>query len=333
MRWRWLLQQVLGGVRRLPGAELRVVKTGDVADGQCSLGITADCIQDLCSGKAPVLVCRGALSAGFCQQAAERLEAIAGSGPPSSCGKAGEFALWYLSADPQAPASDYTKLGYTKTDVFREEGIRMAAGRGAPERYLQRAQDTRHILDDAVFAPHRSPISQIADQLSALPGTACRLEKCPTTGRDFLPCVVRRMVAGDRRAEGNLHMDTVVPGRNLSINIYLRVPDGDDAGGELVLYPVRKDALSRALNSHFFTTVEIQNFFPGRTFYTDDLLSSSEIEPIVYRPAPGDVVFIDPAYPHAVRDFQCSQGLSRISLQTFIQISGQRGMRVFEYAV
>mmetsp|Transcript_112408 Transcript_112408/g.358964 ORF Transcript_112408/g.358964 Transcript_112408/m.358964 type:complete len:335 (+) Transcript_112408:31-1035(+) len=334
MRWRWFVQQVLGGVRRIPGARARVVTGGALEDGRCSLGVTADSVRDLCSGEAPVLVCRGALPASLCEQAAERLEAVASLGSAKSGGRATQFAHWYLGADAQAPASDYTKLGYAKTDVFREEGVRMAAGRGAPERYLRRAQETRRFLDESVFAPHRSPISQIAEELSALPGISCRLERCPATGRDFLPCVVRRMVAGERRPAGNLHMDTAVPGRTLSVNVYLRVPEGDAAGGELVLYPVRKDALSRVLNSHFFTTVEIQNFYPGRSFYTDGLLASRQIEPIVYRPSPGDVVFIDPAYPHAVRDFQpASSCPARISLQTFVQISRQGGESVFEYAV
>ena len=112
-----------------------------------------------------------------------------------------------------------------------------------------------------------------------------QLERCPQSQRPFLPCVVRRMepgactinfltrinkfrlaTAGGRRAEGNLHMDTVVPGSSLSLNVsfgrtagiahvrhlqtvavprYLNVPEM--SGGELVLYPIRKDFVQRFL--------------------------------------------------------------------------------------
>merc|ERR1711990_1173948 len=100
-------------------------------------------------------------------------------------------------------------------------------------------------------------------------------------------------------------MDTVMPGRMMSVNVYLQVPSGSDLGGELVLYPVKKDAWSRWVNSHFFYTVEIQNFFPNHTFYTEEVLAR-KIEPIIHRPEIGDVVIIDPAYPHAARDFNAS---------------------------
>ncbi|CAE8651390.1 unnamed protein product, partial [Polarella glacialis] len=132
--------------------------------------------------------------------------------------------------------------------------------------------------------------------------------------------VVRRMSPGGRRQDGNVHMDTVVPGSTFSINVYLSVPPGTE-GGELVLWPVRKGSLDRFLNAHFFETIEVQNFYPQHTFYTHDLLASGRIEPIVYRPAAGDVVLIDPAYPHAVRDFEGPADLRRISLQTFVQVS------------
>eukprot|EP00971_Amphidinium_carterae_P208279 4132782-Amphidinium_carterae.1 len=113
------------------------------------------------------------------------------------------------------------------------------------------------------------------------------------------------MSPGGRRLGGNVHMDTVVPGSAISINVYLRVPQGSGCGGELVLYPVQKGMCSRFLNSHFFGTIDVQNFYPDRKFYTDDLLP----EPIVYQPQVGDVVLIDPAYPHAVTDFTSSDGL------------------------
>lgn len=155
------------------------------------------------------------------------------------------------------------------------------------------------------------------------------------TGQPFLPYVVRRMLPGGRRASGNVHMDTMVPGRTISINVYLQVPEGDNVGGEVVLYPVKKGWLARTLNSHFFTTLEVQNFHPELTFYTEEILSG--IKPIVHRPAIGDVVILDPAYPHAVRDFRCPTSSSRISLQTFAQASWQgpwyRRSQVLEYAV
>merc|ERR1712137_1234032 len=104
---------------------------------------------------------------------------------------------------------------------------------------------------------------------------------------------------GGRRQQGNLHMDLMVPGCTLSLNAYIQVPD-EGQGGELVLYPVKKDFVSRFVNAHFFSTVEIQNFYPDRDFYTEELLAR-DIEPLVYQPQQGDVVLIYPAYPHAVR--------------------------------
>ncbi|CAE8602509.1 unnamed protein product, partial [Polarella glacialis] len=95
----------------------------------------------------------------------------------------------------------------------------MAAGKAAPESYLKRAAESRSFLDSEVFAPLRSPIDDIQEELSALPGVRCRLERCPVSKRDFLPCVVRRMSPGGRRQDGNVHMDTVVPGSTFSINV------------------------------------------------------------------------------------------------------------------
>ena len=56
------------------------------------------------------------------------------------------------------------------------------------------------------------------------------------------------------------------------------------SGGELVLYPIRKDALQRFLspgghlshgreakNAHFFETIDMQNFYPEHEFYTKEL--------------------------------------------------------------
>lgn len=345
MRWKWLLQRTAGGLQRIPGAAARIVASGQVSSGAggevatgCRLGLTAECLGALLRGEAPVVVCRGAISRALCTRAADRLEALSGGYLPDDAGGAAtRFTEWRLGADPDAPASDYKKLGYTKTDVLLEEGVRMAAGRGAPPRYLERAAETCKLLETEVFAPQRCPIDEIQEELNGLPGFACQPERCPSTGRPFLPCVVRRMEPGGRRAEGNVHMDTAVPGQTLSANVYLRVPEGDEAGGELVLYPVEKGLLSRALNSHFFETLEVQNFYPDHNFYTSKLLESGVVKPIVYRPAAGDVVFLDPAYPHAVRDFDGPEGTHRISLQTFFQCSWTgpwyRRTRLLEYAV
>lgn len=125
--------------------------------------------------------------------------------------------------------------------------------------------------------------------------------------------------------DGNVHMDTVVPGRLFTVNVYLRVPEGDDCGGELVLYPVRKDFLSRVVCSHFFSTIDMQNFYPQHTFYSEKVLQEERLSPLRYKPAVGDVVLFDPAYPHAVRDFTAVD--SRISLQSFIQCSRAWGAR------
>mmetsp|Transcript_7821 Transcript_7821/g.13650 ORF Transcript_7821/g.13650 Transcript_7821/m.13650 type:complete len:140 (-) Transcript_7821:41-460(-) len=139
------------------------------------------------------------------------------------------------------------------------------------------------------------------------------------------------MLPGGRRKEGNVHMDTIRPGTTLSVNVYLRVPD-DLSGGELVVYPIRKNSFQRFLNSHFFDTIDIQNFHPHHNFYTQELLK--QVPPIVFRPQVGDVVFIDPAYPHAVRDFVSPCGAPRLSLQTFMQVSGSAaGELHLEYAV
>ena len=183
-----------------------------------------------------------------------------------------------LSED--APASDYSKLGYTKTDVliqegsglsplqapcanFRGPGFRMKASTAAPDSYLQRAEETTKSLISA-FPPGSAmlgsmpglglipfyvafrgqfPLDVIREELNSLPAVSCRLERCPRTAREFLPCVVRRMVPGTgltsshaligeagrnrhcrffqggRRREGNVHMDSVTPGSTLSVNV------------------------------------------------------------------------------------------------------------------
>eukprot|EP00927_Polykrikos_kofoidii_P086994 TRINITY_DN9911_c0_g3_i1.p1 TRINITY_DN9911_c0_g3~~TRINITY_DN9911_c0_g3_i1.p1 ORF type:complete len:367 (-),score=47.51 TRINITY_DN9911_c0_g3_i1:250-1350(-) len=365
MRWKWLLQQTLGGLKRVPGAALREVRGGGTADGRCRSGLTAACLDALASGHAPVVVCRGAVHSDVCEAAAARLDALgsaaaaAGSGSGrrghvrnkgliSSDESATRFSKWFLGMDRDSPSSDYEKIGYTKTDVLREEGVRMTAVSPATERYLRRASMTRQCLED-VFGGRRSPIEDMAEELSSFDdGTECRVEVCPATGRPFLPCVVRQMVPGSRRRNGNTHMDTVVPGSTISVNVYLRVPRGQ--GGELVLYPVRKTALDRVLNAHFFETIDIQNFYPGKSFYAEDVLVSGVVEPIVYQPQVGDIVLIDPAYPHAVRDFadlpaSCDADLTpsgesprapRLSLQAFMQLSKRSSSnsrtRLLEYA-
>lgn len=265
-------------------------------------------------GPCPVLVYKGVLDPDICRQASRLLLEETPEDPP-------RFAEWRLGLDPEAPASDYTKMGYTKTDVLIQQGFRMTAISPAPEKYLEHASKTSEYLHK-VFAG-RFILDLLQDELTPLK-IQLQLERCPRSQRPFLPCVVRRMAPGGRRREGNVHMDTVVPGSTLSMNLYLNVPEM--SGGELVLYPIRKDSLQRYLNSHFFETIDLQNFYPDHDFYTQEMLK--EIEPIVYRPAAGDVVFIDPAYPHAVRDFALDKAqpqtgsACRLSLQTFMQVSG-----------
>lgn len=346
MRAQWLLQRALGGVRRIPGAAARFVDGGSSGSDRCRLGITPDCLRALLSGQAPIIVCRGAVPTSVCERAATRLEQagdVGGALDDAARDVSTGFAEWRLGGDPDAPPSDYAKLGYTKTDVFLAEGVRMSATKKASMRYLDRAAETARFLSDDVFTPQRCPIDDICDEVQSLPGFDCRLERCPVTDRPFLPCVVRRMGPGGRKTNGNIHMDTVAPGTTLSANIYLRVPEDRD-GGELVLYPTRKRFVDRVLNSHFFDTLEAQNFYPEHTFYTETLLNSGVIEPIVYRPRVGDVVLIDPAYPHGVRDFTGDPGHSscRISLQTFLQCSWHgrssrwpwgSSTRLLEYAI
>eukprot|EP00930_Biecheleria_cincta_P073249 TRINITY_DN60561_c0_g1_i1.p1 TRINITY_DN60561_c0_g1~~TRINITY_DN60561_c0_g1_i1.p1 ORF type:complete len:359 (+),score=49.36 TRINITY_DN60561_c0_g1_i1:26-1078(+) len=350
MRLQWLIQQTLGGLKRVDGAAARVLQGGYGKAGPvgprstCRLGLTPEALTDLLCGKAPVVICKGALDAQTCSHAVSRLQAVAdaekaGSDHASSESSSSSvrFSEWRLGADPEAPSSDYAKLGYSKTDVLIQEGVRMSAQQGGTQRYLEGAAETCRILRNDVFAPGTFPLDDIQDEISSLPGFLCRLEECPSTRRHFLPCVVRRMTPGGRKREGNVHMDSVVPGRTLSVNVYLSVPE-DGTGGELILYPIRKGSLDRWLNSHFFSTVEVQNFYPDKTFYTEQLLASGQIEPIIYRPEAGDVVFIDPAYPHAVRDFDGPPSLQRISLQTFSQVSMNKSSerestRLLEYAV
>ncbi|CAE7569025.1 unnamed protein product, partial [Symbiodinium pilosum] len=97
------------------------------------------------------------------------------------------------------------------------------------------------------------------------------------------------MVPGGRRREGNVHMDSIRPGSTFSVNVYLRVPE-EATGGELLLHAVQKSAIQRFLNAHFFGTIDLQNFYPEHTFYTQEVLKN--IPPIVYTPRVGDVVFI-----------------------------------------
>lgn len=321
MRWKWFVQRTFGGLRPITGAKALVKRSGG---DRC--GALREDFQQLL-GPCPVLVYKGVLDPDICRQASRLLLEETPDAP--------RFAEWRLGADPEAPASDYTKMGYTKTDVLIQQGFRMTATSPAPERYLEHAKKTSEYLHK-VFAG-RFILDLLQNELTPL-GIQLHLERCPRSRRPFLPCVVRRMEPGGRRREGNVHMDSLVPGTTLSMNLYLNVPEM--LGGELVLYPIRKDSLQRYLNSHFFETIDLQNFYPDHDFYTQEMLK--EIEPIVYRPGAGDVVFIDPAYPHAVRDFaldtsaQQTVAPCRLSLQTFMQISGSlEGDKVLrlDYAV
>ncbi|CAK9097014.1 unnamed protein product, partial [Durusdinium trenchii] len=302
MRWKWFVQQLFGGLHPIPGASALVKQAGHDTASLC--GASRTDFQSLL-GACPVLVYRGLINPKLCQESTQIL-------------LEGRFAEWRLGQDPDAPASDYTKIGYTKTDVLIQEGFRMTATSAAPEKYISSALETTKLLQKALGGDF---FHALASKFAPL-GISLQLEQCPLSQRPFLPCVVRRMEPGGRRKEGNIHMDTVVPGSTLSLNVYLNVPEM--SGGELVLYPIRKDSLQRFLNSHFFETIDLQNFFPDKEFYTKEMLK--EVEPIVYSPATGDVVFIDPAYPHAVRDFVVSEKsvgpTSRLSLQTFMQVSG-----------
>ncbi|CAE7282464.1 unnamed protein product [Symbiodinium natans] len=287
MRLAWLVQNTIGGLRPLQGAAARVVQSAVGATG--GLGLQRGDLLALVGGQSPVLVLPGAISQEVCREASDRLLEQSASAAASGGSQARRFAEWRLGRDPDAPASDYTKLGYTKTDVLIQEGFRMTAATAAPESYLQRAEETTRTLLQA-FPPGQFPLDLIRAELDALPGVSCQLERCPSSGRAFLPCVVRQMVPGGRRREGNVHMDSVRPGSTLSVNVYLRVPE-ETSGGELLLHPVQKDALQRYLNAHFFETIDLQNFYPDKKFYTKEMLDG--IPPIVYSPRAGDVVFID----------------------------------------
>eukprot|EP00933_Yihiella_yeosuensis_P072550 TRINITY_DN80973_c0_g1_i1.p1 TRINITY_DN80973_c0_g1~~TRINITY_DN80973_c0_g1_i1.p1 ORF type:complete len:376 (-),score=54.24 TRINITY_DN80973_c0_g1_i1:122-1135(-) len=333
--WKYLLQQAAGGVRRIPGAKARIINAGGHPEGGCRLGAKAADLHALLSGKAPVLVFRGAIPLDVCKRTAARLRAVVDTSetPEEGSSPSTSFAEWRLGVDPDAPASDYSKLGFTKTDVMIQEGIRMGPGSPAPKSYLRRAAETREFLSSEVFSPVSNPFDDISKEISKLAGMRMRLERCPESRKDFLPCVVRRMTSGGRHRDGSVHMDVLVPGTNFSINVYLDVPDESFGGGELILYPTKKGQIDRFLNRHFFETIEVQNFYPGREFYTHELLASGKIEPIVYRPSAGDVIFIDPAYPHAVRDFGGPSDFRRISLQTFVQVNKKSNQLTFEYAV
>eukprot|EP00439_Symbiodinium_sp_Y106_P076286 s129_g15.t1 len=297
MRLAWLIQNAIGGLRPIQGAGARVVRR---KGGAVGLGLQRRDLLALLEGKAPVLVLPGAISDEVCREASDWLLQQSAAAERSGGSSARRFAEWRLGRDPDAPASDYSKLGYTKTDVLIQEGFRMKASTAAPDSYLQRAEETTKSLLSA-FPPGQFPLDVIREELNSLPAVSCRLERCPRTAREFLPCVVRRMVPG-RRREGNVHMDSVTPGSTLSVNVYLRVPE-ESSGGELLLHAVQKNAFQRFLNAHFFETIDMQNFYPDHKFYTQELQHSSRknchfcsmlerIEPIVYRPRVGDVVFI-----------------------------------------
>eukprot|EP00434_Breviolum_minutum_P008015 symbB.v1.2.007070.t1/scaffold414.1/size398445/34 len=280
MRWKWAVQNLFGGLQRIAGAQALVKQGGG---GRC--GASRLDFEHLLS-RFPVLVYQGVVDGETCRRATQLLEASGNSGSHL-------FEEWRLGRDPDAPASDYTKIGYTKTDVLIQQGFRMTATSAAPEAYLDNASKTAEYLHK-VFAG-QFILDLLTKELAPL-GIHLRLEKCPRSQRPFLPCVVRRMEAGGRRKEGNVHMDTVLPHSTLSLNLYLNVPEM--SGGELVLYPVRKTSLQRFLNSHFFETIDLQNFYPNHDFYTKDMLE--DIEPIVYRPSAGDVVLIDLASTPAI---------------------------------
>ncbi|CAE7873574.1 unnamed protein product [Symbiodinium sp. KB8] len=267
MRLAWFIQNAIGGLRPIQGAAARVVpKSGS------GLGLQRRDLLALLEGKAPVLVLPGAISDEVCREASDWLLQQSAAAERSGGSSARRFAEWRLGRDPDAPASDYSKLGYTKTDVLIQEGFRMKASTPAPNSYLQRAEETTKSLISA-FPPGQFPLDVIREELNSLPAVSCRLERCPSTARKFLPCVVRRMVPGGRRREGNVHMDSVRPGSTLSVNVYLRVPE-ESSGGELLLHAVQKNAFQRFLNAHFFETIDMQNFYPDQKFYTQELRDS-----------------------------------------------------------
>ena len=152
-----------------------------------------------------VLVYRQAVAPELCQQVAAVLAS-------------GSFQAWRLGADPAAPASDYSKIGYTKTDVYVREGVRMTAASAAPESYLAAAAGTEAWLRQAFGGDFI--LDRLAAQLGPC-GVRLRPEHCPVSRRRFLPCVLRRMEPGGRREEGNVHMDTQRPGSTLSLNLSL----------------------------------------------------------------------------------------------------------------
>ena len=219
MRWRWLLQNLLGGPRALPGAVQRLwelllgagvrVKQGLEVAREDIVALLGPCPaprQGAISAKdAEVLLYRQAVAPEFCQQVAKVLAT-------------GSFQAWRLGLDPSAPASDYQKLGYTKTDVYVQQGVRMRASEPAPESYLEAAEATEGWLRQAFQGDF------ILDRLAAALepcGVSLRPERCCRSRRRFLPCVLRRMEPGGRRKEGNVHMDTLRPGATLSLNLSL----------------------------------------------------------------------------------------------------------------
>ena len=101
----------------------------------------------------------------------------------------------------------------------------MKASTPAPNSYLQRAEETTKSLISA-FPPGSArlgacsgltpshiniafrgqfPLDVIREELNSLPAVSCRLERCPSTARKFLPCVVRRMVPGTGLTSSHAH--------------------------------------------------------------------------------------------------------------------------------
>ncbi|CAE7220656.1 unnamed protein product, partial [Symbiodinium necroappetens] len=283
MRLAWFIQNAIGGLRPIQGAAARVVpKSGS------GLGLQRRDLLALLEGKAPVLVLPGAISDEVCREASDWLLQQSAAAERSGGSSARRFAEWRLGRDPDAPASDYSKLGYTKTDVLIQEGFRMKASTPAPNSYLQRAEETTKSLISA-FPPGQFPLDVIREELNSLPAVSCRLERCPSTARKFLPCVVRRMVVDAEKAMCTWTVSDLEVLFRSTCAMYLRVPE-ESSGGELLLHAVQKNAFQRFLNAHFFETIDMQNFYPDQKFYTQEMLG--RIEPIVYRPRVGDVVFI-----------------------------------------
>ncbi|WP_224364962.1 2OG-Fe(II) oxygenase [Hyalangium versicolor] len=211
------------------------------------------------------------------------------------------------------------RLGRDKTDMNYLLGTPVQVAemsQAGLARYFREALPNLRRLR-AAFAPYVSPVDRLRLELDELWPHGAHL--ADSEGKKLFVGVMRVMrrehlLEGVAQQWGACHVDDLAlpdKPRNLSANIYLRVPR---SGGELSLWNLRPAADN--VSNTFFRLLSGSAFKPGVQEIIHETLGPPDH---VIRPEPGDLVLLDSGRPHAVRGF--SRG-DRISIQSFVQVHG-----------